>query len=121
MNSMLLRTALITGLVIGALNIVFAGVQYGFDTLPVWFYLAQLLLIPAMILPMRFFPQAAMTRDFGRRAALFGLGWAVPYAIYKFAGDVLSPTFNPAASLISYLVMVLVFAVLFATIRKPQS
>lgn len=120
MNALLLRTALITGLVIGALNLVFSGLQYGFDRLPVWFWLAQLLLIPAMLLPMRFFPQAAVTRGFVRRAALYALGWAVPYAIYKFAADALSPAFSPAASLGSYVLMVTVFALLFAAIRRPQ-
>lgn len=118
-NPVVLRTALITGAVIGVLNIVFTGVQYGFEMLPVWFYLAQLLLIPAMVLPMRLFPQAAVTTDYLRRAGLFAMGWAVPYAIYKFSADALNPLFSPVSSLASYVLLVLVFALLFAAIRRP--
>ncbi len=117
--SFLPRTALITGLVIGALNIIFGGVEYGFASLPVWFYLAQLLLIPAMLVPMFYFPQAAVARDFLRRAAYFAMGWAVPFAIYKFSLDVLSPTFSPAASLISYLFVIAAFSLIMAAVRKP--
>lgn len=120
MNSLLLRSALMTGLIIGVLNIVFAGLQFGFSSLPIWFYLAQLLLIPAMLLPMRFFPQAAMTSNFMERAGLYALGWAVPYAVYKFAGDAVSPTFSPQSSLVTYLITVLIFGVAFAIIRAPK-
>lgn len=121
MNSLFLRAALMTGLIIGVLNIVFAGMQFGFAALPLWFYLAQLLLIPAMLLPIRFFPQAAMTTQFLERAGLYALGWAVPYAVYKFAGDAVSPAFNPQASLVTYLITVIVFGLLFAVIRAPKS
>ncbi|UBV43901.1 hypothetical protein LAJ19_06725 [Deinococcus taeanensis] len=120
MNAQMLRTALITGAVIGALNIVFAALDYGLEALPAWFFLAQLLLLPAMLLPMRYFPQAVLTRAFLARAGLYALGWAVPYAIYKFAHDVLSPAFNPLISLASYLVTVVVFSLLFAAIRRPR-
>ncbi|MDV6375803.1 hypothetical protein [Deinococcus arenicola] len=118
--SFLPRTALITGLVIGALNIVFGGIEYGFDRLPIWFYLVQLLLIPAMVVPMFYFPQASVHPDFLHRAAYFAMGWAVPFAIYKFSLDVLNPAFSPAASLISYLLVIAVFSVVMAAIRKPN-
>ena len=114
------RTALITGLVIGALNIVFGGIEYGFDRLPVWFYLVQLLLIPAMLVPMFYFPQAAVARDFLRRAAYFALGWAVPFAIYKFSLDVLNPNFSAAASLGSYLFVIAAFSLIMAAVRRPN-
>ena len=117
--SFLPRTALITGLVIGALNIVFGGLEYGFARLPIWFYLVQLLLIPAMLVPMFYFPQAAVARDFPRRALYFALGWAVPFAIYKFSLDVLSPSFSPAASLLSYVVVIVIFSLVMAALRKP--
>lgn len=120
-NSQAWRSAVISGLLIGALNIVFAGTQYGFNALPIWFYLAQLLLIPAMLLPMRYFPMASMTSDFLSRAGLYALGWAVPYAIYKFSGDALSPGFNPVNSLLSYLVIVVVFSLVFAVLRAPKA
>ncbi|WP_291429648.1 hypothetical protein [Deinococcus sp.] len=121
MKNPLLRTALITGLVIAAVNIVFAALDYGLDRLPWWFYVAQLLLIPAMTLPMRYFPQASVTPEYGRRAGLFALGWAVPYAVYKFTGDVLSPAFNPAASLVGYVIAVALFSLIFAALRRPQA
>lgn len=119
-NSLLWRSALVTGLVIGVLNIVFSGIQYGFNALPLWFYLVQLLLIPAMLIPIEVFPRAAMTRDFMSRAVLFSMGWAVPYAIYKFAGDALNPAFSPASSLTTYLVTVVIFGLLFAVLRAPK-
>lgn len=119
-NSLLLRTVVITGVVIGVLNIVFAGLEYGFDGLPLWFYLSQLLLIPAMFIPMRLFAQAAVTPEFLRRASLYALGWAVPYAIYKFAADALNPAFSPAFSLVSYLGTVALFALIFSAIRRPK-
>ncbi|WP_135228521.1 hypothetical protein [Deinococcus fonticola] len=115
-----LTSALISGALIGALNIVFGGLQFGFPNLPLWFYLAQLLLIPAMLFPMRFFPQASMTQNFVQRTALFALGWAVPYAIYKFSGDALSDTFSPLRSLGSYLWWVLILSAMFAVLRAPQ-
>lgn len=117
--SFLPRTALITGVIIGALNIVFGGIEYGFASLPIWFYLVQLLLIPAMLVPMFYFPQAAVHPDFLHRAAYFAMGWAVPFAIYKFSLDVLSPNFSPAASLISYLLVITIFSLVMAAIRKP--
>ncbi len=119
-NAFLPRTALVTGLIIAALNIVFGGLEYGFARLPAWFYLAQLLLIPAMLVPMRYFPLAAVTTDFLRRAAYFALGWAVPFAIYKFSLDVLNPLFSPAASLISYLTVIIAFALIMAAVRRPN-
>lgn len=120
MNPAFLRSAAITGALIGALNVIFAGLDYGFERLPVWFYLVQLLLLPAMLLPLRMFPQAAQTRPYLQRAGLYILGWAVPYAIYKFSSDALSPAFSPANSLVSYLIMVILFGALFAAIRRPQ-
>ena len=114
-----LRTALITGAVIAVVNIVFASLGYGLPNLPWWFYAAQLLLLPAMLLPIRYFPQAAVTRELLPRAALYAMGWAVPYAIYKFAHDALSPAFQPAGSLVSYLITVALFSLLFAAIRRP--
>lgn len=120
MNSLLLRTALITGLVIGAVNIAFAGLEYGFAELPLWFYLVQLLLLPAMLFPMRLFPQAATTKNFLQRVALYALGWAVPYAVYTFSSDALYLAFDPARTLVKYLLMVTVFGVLFAVLRAPK-
>lgn len=117
--SFLPRTALITGLVIGAINIVFGGIEYSFARLPIWFYLVQLLLIPAMLVPMFYFPQAAVARDYLRRAAYFAMGWAVPFAIYKFSLDVLNPNFSPAASLLGYLVVIAAFSLIMAAVRKP--
>ncbi|WP_346763192.1 hypothetical protein [Deinococcus sp. Arct2-2] len=119
-NPLLLRTVILTGVLIGGINIAFAGVKYGFEALPIWFYLSQLLIIPAMFIPMRMFAQASVTPEFLRRASLYALGWAVPYAIYKFAGDALSPAFSPAFSLIGYVITVLLFAGIFAAIRKPK-
>jgi hypothetical protein len=119
-NSLLLRTVIFTGVLIGGVNIIFAGVEYGFAALPIWFYLSQLLLIPAMFIPMRMFAQASITPEFLRRASLYALGWAVPYAIYKFAGDALNPAFSPGFSLASYLITVVLFAAIFAAIRKPK-
>nr|WP_202409099.1 hypothetical protein [Deinococcus xianganensis] len=110
---------MITGVVIAAVSILFAALAYGLDVLPPWFYLAQLLLLPAMLLPIRYFPQAAVTREFLPRAALYAMGWAVPYAIYQFSHDALSPAFQPAGSLVSYLITVAVFSLLFAAIRRP--
>ncbi|WP_414656940.1 hypothetical protein ACINK0_13225 [Deinococcus sp. VB343] len=121
MNSVFLRSAVVTGLLIAAVNVLFAGLDYGFNRLPLWFYLVQLLILPAMLLPLRMFPQAAMTPDYLRRAALYALGWAVPYAIYKFSSDALNPAFTPAASLTGYLFTVMLFALLFAAIRKPPT
>lgn len=121
MNSAFLRSALLTGLLIAGVNVLFAGLDHGFDRLPVWFYLVQLLILPAMVLPLRIFPQAAMTPEYLRRAGLYALGWAVPYAIYKFSSDALNPAMTPAASLVSYLFTVIVFALLFAAIRKPPT
>lgn len=120
MHPLLLRTALITGLVIALVNILFAGLDYGFAALPVWFYLAQVLLLPLMLIPLRFFPQAAMTSNYVQRAGLYALGWAAPYAVYKFSSDALNPAFTPVASLSSYVIMVVIFALLFAALRRPN-
>lgn len=111
---------LMSGVLIGALNIMFSGLQYGFPSLPWWFYAAQLLLIPAMLFPMRFFPQAALTQNFVQRTALFALGWAVPYAIYKFSGDVLNEAFTPLRSLGSYLWFMVILSMVFAVLRAPR-
>nr|WP_157458195.1 MULTISPECIES: hypothetical protein [Deinococcus] len=116
---MLLRTALIAGALIGLLNIVFVALDHGLPNIPVWFYLAQLLLLPAMLLPMYYFPQAATTRNFLHRAGLFALGWAVPFAIYKLSSDALKPNFDLAAALISYVVTLALLSLLFAAIRRP--
>ncbi|WP_034384982.1 hypothetical protein [Deinococcus sp. YIM 77859] len=120
MNPLLWRSILLTGLLIAALNVLFAGAEYGFATLPLWFWLAQLLLIPAMLAPARLFPQAAMTRPYLARAALYGLGWAAPYAVYKFTGDALRPTFSPVASLVGVVLTCLLFGLIFAALRKPH-
>ena len=119
MNPVFVRSAVVTGLLIALVNVLFAGLDHGFERLPVWFYLVQLLILPAMALPLRMFPQAALTPDYLRRAALYALGWAVPYAIYKFSSDALNPALSPAASLVSYLFTVILFALLFAAIRRP--
>lgn len=115
-----LTSALISGALIGLLNIVFSGLQFGFASLPWWFYVAQLLLIPAMLFPMRFFPQAALTSNFVQRTALFALGWAVPYAIYRFSGDALSENFDPLRSLGSYLWLMVILSIAFAVLRAPR-
>lgn len=119
-NPLVLRTALLTGLVIGAVNIVFAGVEYGFATLPIWFYLVQLLLLPAMLFPTRLFPQAATTRAFAQRAGLYALGWAAPYAVYTFSSDALNIAFDPARTLLRYLLYVAIFGLVFAYLRAPK-
>ena len=119
MNTLLLRTVLVTGLLIAALNVVFTGLEYGFGSLPLWFWLAQLLLLPAMLAPTRVFPQAAVTRPYLRRAGLFALGWSAPYAVYRLSSDALRPDFNGLASLLSLLVVCLLFGLIFAALRKP--
>lgn len=110
-----------TGVVIGAVNIVFAGVENGFANLPIWFYLVQLLLIPAMIFPSRLFPQAAVTKNYLQRAGLYALGWAVPYAVYTFSSDALSIAFDPVRTLLKYLLMVVIFGAVFAVLRAPKA
>lgn len=115
-----LISALISGALIGLVNIVFTGVQYGFTALPVWFYLSQLLLIPAMLFPMRFFPQAALLPNFWARVGTFALGWAVPYAIYRFSGDALSIKFEPLVSLGFYLLVLAILSLAFAALRAPK-
>lgn len=119
-NSLLLRSMLVTGLLIAALNVVFAGVEYGFGNLPAWFWLAQLLLIPAMLVPARMFPEAAATRAYPRRALLFALGWLAPYAVYRFTGDALRLTFNPTATLFTIVLTCVLFGLIFAAFRRPQ-
>ncbi|SEI58099.1 hypothetical protein SAMN04488058_10138 [Deinococcus reticulitermitis] len=119
MAPLLLRSALIMGLLIAALNTLFAGLSFGFDRLPLWFYAVQLLLLPAMLIPLRIFPQAAQTPEFLRRAGRYALGWAVPFAIYKFSADALDPAFSPPVSLVSYLVTGALFALIFAALRRP--
>nr|WP_103127967.1 hypothetical protein [Deinococcus aerius] len=120
MNPLLLRSLVVTGLLIAALNVVFAGVEYGFGRLPLWFWLTQLLLIPAMLVPARMFPEAAATRAYPRRAGLYALGWLAPYAVYKFTGDALRPDFNANASLLAVVVTCLLFGLIFAALRRPQ-
>jgi hypothetical protein len=119
MSPLLPRFMFVTGLLIAALNVLFAGVEYGFGNLPVWFWLAQLLLIPAMLLPARLFPQAMATRPYLRRAGLFALGWTAPYGVFKVTGDALRPNFSLDASLISLVLICAVFGLVFAAIRKP--
>lgn len=119
-NPLLLRSLVVTGLLIAALNVIFAGVEYGFGRLPLWFWLAQLLLIPAMLVPARLFPEAGATRAYLRRAGLFALGWSAPYAIYKFTGDALRPDFNANASLFAVVFTCLLFGLIFAAIRRPR-
>lgn len=114
------RSALLSGLIIGAINILFSGWQYGFAGLPLWFYLMQLLLLPAMLLPLHFFPQAAASREFARRAGLYALGWAVPYALFRLSADALSLNFAPLGSLGNYLLMLAFFSLLFAFLRAPK-
>lgn len=111
---------IVTGLLIAALNIVFAGVEYGFGALPVWFWLAQLLLIPAMLVPARIFPEAAATRAYPRRAALYALGWLAPYAVYRFTGDALRPLFSAPGSLLAIVFTCVLFGLIFAAIRRTQ-
>lgn len=118
-NPLLLRSLAVTGLLIAALNVVFAGVEYGFGRLPLWFWLSQLLLIPAMLVPARMFPEAAATRSYPRRAGLYALGWSVPYALYRFTGDALRPDFNANASLVTVVLTCLLFGLLFAALRRP--
>ena len=119
MNPLLLRSMIVTGLMIAALNVLFAGVEYGFGNLPLWFWLAQLLLLPAMLLPARLFPVAASTRPFLRRASIYALGWLAPYGVFKLTGDALRPDFSLDASLIGLVLLCLVFGLIFAAIRKP--
>lgn len=110
----------VTGLLIAALNVLFAGVEYGLAQLPLWFWLSQLLLIPAMLAPARLFPQAMASRNYLTRAALYALGWAAPYAVYKFTGDALRPTFSPTASLMGVVVTCALFGLIFAALRRPR-
>lgn len=119
-NPLLLRSMLVTGLLIAALNVIFAGLENGFGNLPAWFWLAQLLLIPAMLVPARVFPEAATTRDYLRRGLRYALGWSVPYAVYKFTGDALRPGFSATASLVAIVLTCLLFGLIFAAVRRPQ-
>lgn len=114
------RSAVVAGLVVAAVNILFTGLEYGFGNLPLWFYAMQLLLLPAMLLPLHFFPLAGQTQNFLHRMALFAQGWAVPYAIYRLSADAMSLTFSPLGSFISYLVMLLMLSALFAVLRTPK-
>ena len=113
-------SALLSGLLVALLNVAASGLQYGFGSLPLWFYLSQLLLLPAMFFPMRFFPRAALTANFWQRTGLFALGWAVPYAVYRFSGDVLSLRFNPLSSLLMYLAVLALLSLGFAVLRAPK-
>ncbi|WP_041221252.1 MULTISPECIES: hypothetical protein [Deinococcus] len=120
MNPLLLRSMLVTGLLIAVLNVIFAAVDYGFANLPPWFWLAQLLLLPAMLAPARLFPQAMHTRAYLSRAWLYGLGWAAPYTVYKLTSDALNPNFSVGASLMAVVITCLLFGLIFAALRKPQ-
>ncbi len=111
---------MIAGAVIGVVNVLFAGFRHGFGTLPVWFYAVQILLIPAMMYTLPMFRRAMVTPDFPRRAALYALGWAPPYLIYSLSSELLNPDVNPVAALSNALVFLLLFAVIFAAIRRPQ-
>ncbi|AWN23214.1 hypothetical protein DKM44_08225 [Deinococcus irradiatisoli] len=117
----LLRIALIASLVMAALNVFFAAGQIGgLSALPLWFYLAQLLLIPAFIFNVQLFPQASRTPDFVRRSGLYALGWALPFGVYKLSQDMLSPVFSVGVSLFTLLVTCLLFGVVMAFLRRPQ-
>lgn len=118
-NAILLRSVLVTGLLIAALNVLFAGFEYSFGELPLWFWLAQLLLVPAMLAPLRTFPQALLTRPYLSRAGLYALGWLAPYAVYRLSSDALRPDFLAGASLLSVVLVCLIFGLIFAAIRKP--
>lgn len=120
MSSPLIRAAVLTGVGIAVINILFAGTRYGFATLPVWFYAVQLLLLPAMVYTLRIFGQALRTRPYVQRAALYALGWAPPYLIYSLSGELLRPGVNVGAAVVSAIVFLLIFAAVFAAIRKPQ-
>ena len=52
--------------------------------------------------------------------ALFALGWAVPYAIYRFSGDALSESFDPLRSLGSYMWLMVILSIAFAVLRAPK-
>lgn len=111
---------LLTGLLIAALNVIFSALEFGLGRLPLWFWLAQLLLLPAMLAPARLFPEASAAPGYPRRAGLYALGWAAPFAVYKLSGDALRPDFYPLASLIGVVVICVVFGLIFAAIRRPQ-
>ncbi|WP_161882137.1 hypothetical protein [Deinococcus alpinitundrae] len=118
----LLRIALIAAVIMAALNVFFAASQYGgLNTLPLWFFLSQLLLIPAFIFNVQLFPQASRTADFARRTGLYALGWALPFGVYKLSQDLLSPAFSLGVSLVSLLVTCLLFGVVMSFLRRPQS
>ncbi|SMB94533.1 hypothetical protein [Deinococcus hopiensis] len=119
MNALLLRTVLTLGLLFAVLNVVLTGLQYGFGSLPLRFWLAQLLLLPAMLAPARMFPQAAITRPYLQRAGLFALGWSAPLAVYRLSSDALRPDFVAAASLLSLGVICVLFGLIFAALRRP--
>ena len=104
-----------------ALNIFFSAGQHGgLSNLPLWFYLAQLLLIPAFIFNVQLFPQASRTPGFAQRVGLYALGWLLPFGVYKLSADLLSPVFSLGVSLTSLLVICLVFGVIMAYLRRPQ-
>lgn len=119
--SPLLRIALIASVIMAALNIFFAAGPFGgISALPLWFFLAQLLLIPAFVFNVQLFPQANRTPEFARRVGLYALGWALPFGVYKLTQDLLSPTFSAGVSLMSLLVTCLLFGVVMAFIRRPH-
>lgn len=120
MNDPVLRAAVLAGAAIGVVNILFAGFRYSFGTLPVWFYLSQLLLIPAMFYTLPMFRRAMVTPDFLTRAGRYALGWAPPYLVYSLSGELLLPDVNPVTALLNALLLLAVFAVVFAAIRRPQ-
>lgn len=120
-NPLFLRTVLVMGVTLAALNVLFTGLQFGFGNLPAWFWLSQLLLLPAMFAPARMFPQAAVTRPYLQRAGLFALGWSAPYAVYRLSSDALRADFNALASLLSLLVVCLLFGLIFAALRRPPA
>lgn len=112
---------MLAGTVIAVVNVLFVGTRYGFGALPGWFYLVNLLLIPAMFFTLPMFRRAMTTRPYAQRAGLYAVGWAPPYLIYSVSGEALRPGVNLSAVVVSSLLFVVIFALVFAAIRKPQA
>ncbi|EYB68731.1 hypothetical protein DEIPH_ctg017orf0069 [Deinococcus phoenicis] len=120
MNAPLLRSLLLTGLLIAAVNVIFAGVEYGFGNLPAWFWLAQLLLLPAMLGPLRLFPHVLAVRPYLARAGRFALGFAAPYAVMQFTERALRPDFSAGLTLFNVVFFCLLMGLFCAAIYKPR-
>lgn len=121
MNAPLPRALLVTGLLLAVVNVLFAGTQYGFARLPAWFWLSQLLLIPAMLGPLRLFPQAMSARTYLPRAGLFALGFAAPYAVTQFTERALSPAFSAGQTLFNVVFFCGLMGLFFAAVWKPRA